>query len=146
MFITHRPTLTLQLHNFDLFSSFCTVTWQLAKLQLTQRIARSLGDSGASCFCIVSFCRPTGLPSTSALWTRRIGNGLLYIMGRCHCHSRSLASVKSRLVLPFWYWPTRVVSEKVPLNGCVCVCVCVCRKLQRLTGLAHRHLLRLHRN
>ena len=41
----------------------------------------------------------------------------------CHCHSLSLASVKSRLVLPFWYRLTRVVSEKGPLNGCVCVCV-----------------------
>jgi len=41
----------------------------------------------------------------------------------CHCHSLSLASVKSRLVLPFSYWLTRVVPEKVPLNGCVCVCV-----------------------
>ena len=29
-----------------------------------------------------------------------------------------------RLVLPFWYRPTRVVLEKGPLNGCVCVCVC----------------------
>ena len=35
MFITHRPTVTLQLHNFDLSrtcrrptSSFCTVAWQ----------------------------------------------------------------------------------------------------------------------
>ena len=36
----------------------------------------------------------------------------------CHCHSLSLASVKSRLVLPFWYWLTRVVPEKGPLNGC----------------------------
>ena len=36
----------------------------------------------------------------------------------CHCHSLSLASVKSRLVLPFWYW---VVPEKGLLNGCVCV-------------------------
>ena len=27
-------------------------------------------------------------------------------------------SVKSRLVLPFWYWLTRVVLEKGPLNGC----------------------------
>jgi len=27
------------------------------------------------------------------------------------------------LVLPFWYWLTRVVPEKGPLNGCVCVCV-----------------------
>ena len=41
----------------------------------------------------------------------------------CHCHSLSLASVKSRLVLPFWYWLTWVVPEKGPLNGCVCVCV-----------------------
>ena len=41
----------------------------------------------------------------------------------CHCHSLSLASVKSRLVFPFWYWLTPVVPEKVPLNGCVCVCV-----------------------
>ena len=39
----------------------------------------------------------------------------------CHCHSLSLASVKSRLVLHFWYRLTRVVPEKGPLNGCVCV-------------------------
>jgi len=39
----------------------------------------------------------------------------------CHCHSLSLASQKSRLVLPFWYRLTRVVPEKEPLNGCVCV-------------------------
>ena len=43
--------------------------------------------------------------------------------GLCHCHSLSLASVKSRLVLPFWYWLIRVVPDKWPLNGCVCVCV-----------------------
>ena len=43
----------------------------------------------------------------------------------CHCHSLSLASVKSRSVLPFWYWLTRVVLDKGPLNGCVCLCVCV---------------------
>ena len=54
MFITNWPTVTLQLHNFDLFrtcrtSSFCTVAWQLARFQLTLRIARSLGDSWASC-------------------------------------------------------------------------------------------------
>ena len=41
----------------------------------------------------------------------------------CHCHSLSLASVKSRLVLPFWYRLTRAVPDKGPLNGCVCVCV-----------------------
>jgi len=31
------------------------------------------------------------------------------------CHSLSLASVKSRLVLPFWYRLTRVVLDKGPL-------------------------------
>ena len=39
----------------------------------------------------------------------------------CHCHSLSLASVKSRLVLPFWYWLTRVVPDNGPLNRCVCL-------------------------
>ena len=39
----------------------------------------------------------------------------------CHCHSLSLASVKSRLVLPFWYWLNRVVQEKGLLTGCVCL-------------------------
>ena len=34
----------------------------------------------------------------------------------------SLASVKSILVLPFWFWLTCLVLEKGPLNGCVCVC------------------------
>ena len=39
-----------------------------------------------------------------------------------HCHS-----VKSRLVLPFWYRLTWVVPDKGPLNGCVCVCFfCTC--------------------
>jgi len=30
----------------------------------------------------------------------------------CHCHSLCLASVKSRLILPFWYRLTRVVPVK----------------------------------
>ena len=38
-----------------------------------------------------------------------------------HCHSLCLASVKSRLVLPFWYWLTWVVQDKGLLNGCVLV-------------------------
>ena len=40
--------------------------------------------------------------------------------------THSLASVKSRLVLPFWYWLTRVVPDKGSLNRCVRVHVCVC--------------------
>jgi len=41
----------------------------------------------------------------------------------CHCHSLSLASVKCRLVLLFWYRLTWVVLDIGPLNGCMCVCV-----------------------
>ena len=44
----------------------------------------------------------------------------------CVCVCVCLASVKSRLVLPFWYRPTRVVLDKGPLNRCVCVCVRAC--------------------
>ena len=52
--ITHCLRLNLQLHTIDLvrtcrLSSFCIVAWQLARFQLTRRIARSLGDSWASC-------------------------------------------------------------------------------------------------
>jgi len=39
----------------------------------------------------------------------------------CHCHSLSLASVKSILVLPFWYRLTRVVPEQGAVKR-VCVC------------------------
>ena len=34
----------------------------------------------------------------------------------CHCHSLSLASVRFRLVLPFWYQLTWVVPEKGPFK------------------------------
>jgi len=55
----------------------------------------------------------------------------------CHCRSLSLASVKSRLVLPYWYRLTQVVLDKGPLNGCVCVCVCewVCVTLTHSKGM-----------
>jgi len=48
--IMHCLQLHLQLHTFDWvrtcrISSFCTVAWQLARFQLTLRIAQSLGDS-----------------------------------------------------------------------------------------------------
>jgi len=44
---------------------------------------------------------------------------------RCHFHSLSLASVKSRLVLPFWYRLIRVVLDKGPLSVRSCVRACV---------------------
>ena len=47
----------------------------------------------------------------------------------CHCHSLSLASVKSRLVLLFWYRLTWIVPEKGPLKVCVCV---MCNKTQEV--------------
>ena len=49
----------------------------------------------------------------------------------CHCHSLSLASVKSWLVLPFWYRLNWVVLDKGPLNGCVCVCVLCAADISR---------------
>ena len=78
MFITHCPIVTLQLHNFDLFrtcrtSSFCTVAWQLARFQLTRRIARSLSDSWlswASCYCYhVTALSSFYLPNNTTLCT-----------------------------------------------------------------------------
>ena len=58
--ITHCLRLNIQLHTIGLvrtcrISSFCTVAWQLARFQLTRRIARSLGDSWASCFEWLSY-------------------------------------------------------------------------------------------
>jgi len=54
----------------------------------------------------------------------------------CHCHSLSLASVKSRLDFPFWYRLTWVVPDKRPLNGCVCVCVCGERHFWKLNFIS----------
>ena len=65
---------------------------------------------------------------------------LAYGPSWCHCHSLSLASVKSRLVLPFWYRLTRVVPDKGPLNGCVCVCFNLMAVFSRIPGLASFHL------
>jgi len=77
--------------------------------------------------------RQEGHPACKKL---SVGSGMVISLERgadlhiwpswCHCHSMSLASVKSRLVLPFWYWITWVVPDKGPLNVCVCVCVRVC--------------------
>ena len=50
-----------------------------------------------------------------------------------HCHSLSLASVKSRLVLPFWYRLTWVVPDKGPLNGCM-LNGCNCQEISNCCG------------
>ena len=49
-------------------------------------------------------------------------------------------SVKSRLVLPFWYWLTRAVLDKGPLNVCVCVCVFV---ILAISGILKSHLFKV---
>jgi len=57
--------------------------------------------------------------------------GVVFCLERgAHLHMAQLmplpltvSSVKSRLVLPFWYRLTWVVPEKGLLNGCVCVIV-----------------------
>jgi len=46
----------------------------------------------------------------------------------CHCHSLSLASVKSRLVLPFWYRLHLGSSGQRAVKR-VCVCMYVIRKI-----------------
>ena len=44
----------------------------------------------------------------------------------CHCHSLSLASLKSRLVLPFWYRFTWVVPERGPATSVPSSAVFIC--------------------
>jgi len=104
--ITQCLRLNLQLHTIDLvrtcrISSFFTVAWKLARFQLTRRIARSLGDSCASCLprdrdickgrasvrnssvCLINRQQqrqPAGL-LLSVLWAG-------YRCGRCACNSK----------------------------------------------------------
>jgi len=53
----------------------------------------------------------------------------------CYCHSLSLATAKSTLVLSFWYRLTPVVPEKGPLNGCVFVhCILNSKMKQQCTA------------
>jgi len=50
-----------------------------------------------------------------------ICSGYLHMVRLMPLHPKtqlSLASFKSRLVLPFWCWLTQVFLEKRPLNGC----------------------------
>ena len=53
----------------------------------------------------------------------------------CHCHSLSLASVKSSLVLSFWYRLTRLVPDKGPIN--VCVDTCITPELKQILTCQH---------
>jgi len=110
--------LNLQLHTIGLVrtcrtSSFCIVAWQLARFQLTRRIARSLGDSWASCNtymhvrignayvkrCLwhaeLGLCRPNGRVSVSPpvcpVDRQQRAAGLLLSAGACS-RCRSIAA------------------------------------------------------
>ena len=72
------------------------------------------------------------------------GADCLYMVQLIPLHPKtrsSLASFKSRLVLPFWYRLTQAVLEKRPLNGCSSGCsyllvictVCVTHSIRRIT-------------
>ena len=99
--ITHCLRLNLQLHTIDLvrtcrISSFCTVAWQLARFQLTRRIARSVGDSWASCTFLVP--AHLGSPGKGQLngcvcvhgetdWTSSSSHGNMYAFNQNNCYS-----------------------------------------------------------
>ena len=144
MFITHRPTLTLQLHKFDLFktcrtSSFCTVAWQLTRFQLTRRIARYLADSWASCSDI-------SVPQGSAfrIWgvVESSINTLLQIYWRIWQWKKILKMDWKLTELPPWVWcllfGTRSINVDVAMYArlyasvviamYLCLSVCVCHK------------------
>jgi len=84
---------------------------------------------GASWNSALHFSQLLFLPFASMMYDVHYAfSALTLLVGQQEGHpackkteSLSLASVKSRLVLPFWYWLTREILDKGPLNGCVCV-------------------------
>jgi len=90
-----------------------------------------------ACNCLTALC--SGLPGWAGtrkvkpIWIFLSGSGISWAIRKsapryrqitmpAPHHSLSLASVKSRLLLPSWYQLTRGILDKGPLNGCVCVC------------------------
>jgi len=125
--VRHLAIATLEMIGGDAFRA----VW------LTSKVSRYLS---ILCLCLFAFNALTLLVGWQEghLACKKLSGGVLaWLSVRCkvqtciwpsgfHCHSLSLAPVKSRLVLPFWYRLTWVVPDRGPLNGCVCVCVCVC--------------------
>ena len=95
IFITHCPTITLQLHNFYLLStctsSFCTVVLQFAFSALTLLVGRQEGHPACK-------KQSGGVLAWLSVWSKL---QTCIWPSWCHCHSLSLASVISRLVLSF---------------------------------------------
>ena len=80
--------------------------------------------SAFNALCCLLVGWPERHPACKKQW---LGTGVVIFLERgadlhmAQLMPLSLASVKSRLVLPFWYRLTRLVPDKGPLNGCVCV-------------------------
>jgi len=130
----------VQIINFQLHTASCICTWFNTKGNV--RVLLIVGGLQITKKYIIKYCvliltllvgRQEGHPAC-----KNLSAGVLAWLSVwsevhtclwptwCHCYSLSLAPVKSRLVLPFWYRLSRVVPDKGLLNVCVCVCVCVC--------------------
>ena len=134
--ITHCLRLNLQLHTIYLvrtcrISSFCTVAWQLARFQLTRRIARSFGDSWASCTFLVP-AHP-GSPGQRAV--KRV----------CVCVSEALADGvlnNTRPTIPdagkgFWRRWRALRSRDRPTAMCTCSRLTTASRRTRESCRAH---------
>jgi len=107
-------------------SIFLCVSTSEAEPPLLHITTLTTGDSASSALTLL-VGRQEGHPAC-----KKLSGGVLALLSLwsgvqtcirpswCHCHSLSLASVKSRLGLPFWYRLTWVVPDRGPLNGCVC--------------------------
>jgi len=131
--------LTSMLLKACIIAAACYLLLDVCTLRVSFVVSKSARVSGQYCIALTSLHLP------SVLWccwlggrkgirpVKKLSGGVLAWLSVwsemqtcmwpswCHCYSLSLASVKSRLVLPFWYRLTRVVPAKGPLNGCVCV-------------------------
>ena len=105
-----------------------TTLWfkQEAQLSQSDRTMRLVSSNLANYHATVLWrCWLGGRKGIRPVKNRVVGYWHGYLSGArciwpswCHCYLPSLAPVKSRLVLPFWYRLTQVVLEKRPLNGC----------------------------
>jgi len=102
------------LHSYSLFLVFCFFLWDVICL-------------GLQCFDTVGWqeghlaCKKLsgGVLAWLSVWSEVqtcILAQLMPLLLTVSCSS------KIQIGLPFWYWLTRVVPEKGPLNGCACEC------------------------
>jgi len=120
----------------------CRINCRIDVLVVSSKFRLATGESSLSstfstfiCICIFAFSSLTLLvgpqeehPACKNEWwgvgvviCLKRGADCLHTVQLMPLHPKtpsSLASFKSRLVLPFWYWLTQVVLEKRPLNGC----------------------------